>query len=578
MFEAVVEMIRSLREAYPEATNDECRLREMHMARQLMAIQKAGAERIAVVCGAWHAPVLAEAEWKKTAKGYAAAKKGLTGPKLDATWIPYTYERLRTGAGYGAGVDSPVWYGLLFDGPQRAPERYLALLARELRNEGHTASTAQVVDATELTHQLAVLRDLSLPGIDEIREAARGSLAEGSEAKLQVGMRAVESLRTTGRVPATFTSLPLQKDLERRLKEVRLMKPYRDMEPVAKTFDLRKPAHLSASQLLCQLLLLGVPFGDKQDAARGAQGTFREDWKLHWKPDFALRLLVCHTYGQTVERAAAEALRERITEESTLPSLTAAIDLVILAGLFDELPDVASRIRDQAANTDDVWMLAGALPPILKVARYSSLRVQESDYLVSLTETLVPKLAVALPPACRNVDDDSAYDAFRALKILQPYLAMLDDAELRRVWMKSLQQIAFGHKSHPLLCGFALRTLTDASLLDSTATAKWLGANLGTGVALNASALFVEGFLYSSALVLLHQPRVLQLFDAWLLSLNDGEFRSLLPALRRTFAAFPAGERRKLNAALRNRGEKEEVIEALGLSEEMVGALRGWLA
>jgi len=579
IFEHTTEMIRMLRQSYPEATDAECKLREMHMAKTILSLQKQGVDNIAVVCGAWHAPALQQDVLTKTAKGYAAAKRGLKGPKLEVTWIPWTYERLRSEGGYGAGVQSPVWYGLLFDGPRLAPEHYLTLMAMELRAMGQAASTAQVVDATELADQLAELRDLVLPGLDEIQEAALGTLAEGSQARLEAIRKNVESYRTTGRVPENFSSLPLQRDLEKRLKSVRLMKPYRDMERVEKNLDLRKEKHLQASQLLCQLLLLGIPFGSRDDASLNAKGTFKETWTLHWHPDFALSLLACHVYGVEVPEAAAAALRARMDEESDLASLTKVVDLIILAGLFDELQDVARRMREQAIATLDVWLIARALPPLLRLVRYDSIHTREADFLYELTDTLVPKLASGIAAAGANVDDDAAYDGFRLLKLVQPYLAMLEEDAHLRLWYSAVERLAYANKTHPLLAGWALRTLVDAGKLDQVETSKFLRLNLGTGIALNDSAMFVEGFLYSSALVLLHQPMVFKVLDAWIDTLDPEPFRSLLPALRRTFSQFPPNERRKLSALLQNPGQdtEQDVASELDLSEGLVSALRGWL-
>ena len=594
VFAAVSSMIAALREAHPAATDAECRLREMHMARSLLAIERAGAERIAVVCGAWHAPVLAKAERKKTARGYAAAKRGRKGPKLDHTWIPWTYERLRTGAGYGAGVASPVWYELLFDEPREAALEYLTRMARELRAEGHPASTAQVVDAVELLEQLLALRGLALPGIDEIGEAALGALADGSEARLALVRRRVESLGTTGQVPASFANLPLQRDLEAQLKAVRLGKPYRDMEPVEKNLDLRKPAHLAASQLLTQLLLLGIPFGERNEAAQGAKGTFRETWRLHWKPDFALSLLGAQTYGPTVREAATGALRHRLDTDDELVALTRAVDLAVLAGLFDELDEIARRIADKAAATVDVWLIAAALPPLLQVSRYSSLRVRDTRPLTDLVARLVPQLAAGLAQACSQLDDEAAYSGFTTLKRLQPYLSLLERADLRGLWLAAVTRVAYGANTHPLLAGFALRTLADAGQLALSAgfdepspLAKAFGAMLGTGVRLRESALFVEGFLYSSGLVLVHQPAVFALLDDWITRLEVEDFREILPALKRTFSQFPTNERRKLSALSRrlrkpsDAGDEDKLDPTpnQGDGEQVLAkALRGWLA
>jgi len=177
------------------------------------------------------------------------------------------------------------------------------------------------------------------------------------------------------------------------------------------------------------------------------------------------------------------------------------------------------------------------------------------------------------------VDDDAAYDGFRLLKLVQPYLAMLEEDSHLRLWYSAVERLAYGNKTHPLLAGWALRTLVDAGKLNQVETSKFLRLNLGTGIALNDSAMFVEGFLYSSALVLLHQPMVFKVLDAWIETLDPEPFRSLLPALRRTFSQFPPNERRKLSALLQNPGPDAEQDAALGLelSEGLVDALREWL-
>lgn len=581
VFPAVATMIATLREAYPEASDEECLLREAHMAREILRARKGGYERAAVVCGAWHAPVLAEKYLRATASGFASMRRGLRGPKLLATWIPWTYDRLRAASGYAAGVRSPTWYALLFDDPASAPAGYLALTARELRRAGHGASVAQVVDAAELVDALTRLRGLPLAGLEEIREAALGSLAEGSEARLDSVAAAVEGLRTTGRIPPGTGLLPLQRDLEQRLRAARLAKPYREMEAVTRELDLRKPQHLAASRLLCQLLLLDIPFGDRLADSEGARGTFKERWHVHWRPEFALRLLAAHVHGQRISEAAAGALRSRLDGEPDLPALTSAVDLLILAGLFEELQDVAARIRQRAVDTEDLWSVARALPPILRLARYPSLRIEESGYLSQLAAVLLPKLATGLEAATGGLDDDAAHEAFRTLKRLQPHLTALHDAGQRALWTRAVERVAFAHATHPLLAGFALRTLADADALPPEQVHYWLGTGLGRGVTLARSAHLLEGFLYSSATVLLHQPAILASIDEWLQSLSVEEFRSLLPALRRTASAFPVHERRKLSAAISappaSAAEASPAVSSSGLSPVLEDALRDWL-
>jgi hypothetical protein len=60
-------------------------LREAHMRQCIREATKAGHQRIAVVCGAWHVPAL---KASVTAKADSALLKGLPKAKVMATWAP----------------------------------------------------------------------------------------------------------------------------------------------------------------------------------------------------------------------------------------------------------------------------------------------------------------------------------------------------------------------------------------------------------------------------------------------------------------------------------------------------------
>ncbi len=87
--------------------------REAAMRRALRAATRQGRQRIAFVCGAFHAPALDPAGFPSA----AADNKLLTGlpkVKVSATWVPWTSNRLARRSGYGAGVTAPGWYQHLF--------------------------------------------------------------------------------------------------------------------------------------------------------------------------------------------------------------------------------------------------------------------------------------------------------------------------------------------------------------------------------------------------------------------------------------------------------------------------------
>ena len=110
LFEALLEAMSALREVAAPLVGFDARyeaLREAHMRKTIREAEKAGYERIAVVCGAWHAPALAT---MPPAKDDNALLKGLKKVKTKATWVPWTHGRLARMSGYGAGIDSPGWY------------------------------------------------------------------------------------------------------------------------------------------------------------------------------------------------------------------------------------------------------------------------------------------------------------------------------------------------------------------------------------------------------------------------------------------------------------------------------------
>ncbi|MEL7246692.1 MAG: DUF5682 family protein, partial [Cyanobacteria bacterium J06573_2] len=103
LFPAILEAMTAVREEMPASENPIEAKREAHMRKTIRAAQKEGFERIAVVCGAWHAPALSQ---MPAVKEDTALLKGLPKKKVQATWIPWTYGRLSYSSGYGAGIES----------------------------------------------------------------------------------------------------------------------------------------------------------------------------------------------------------------------------------------------------------------------------------------------------------------------------------------------------------------------------------------------------------------------------------------------------------------------------------------
>src|SRR4029079_16226079 len=100
---------------------------EAYMRQMIREARREGFERVAVVCGAWHAPALSA---PRAAGPEAELLKGLKRIKVAATWIPWTNSRLSLRSGYGAGVRSPGWHEHLWQSPDGYAPGWVARAAR----------------------------------------------------------------------------------------------------------------------------------------------------------------------------------------------------------------------------------------------------------------------------------------------------------------------------------------------------------------------------------------------------------------------------------------------------------------
>lgn len=287
----------ALREAYGSGGHERDLVREAYMRLQVRGAQREFADDVAVVCGAWHVPALRQ---KSTVAADKALLKGLPKVKADMTWVPWTNRRLARASGYGAGIDSPGWYGHLFGAPDRPVERWMTKVAGLLRDEDQIVSSAHVIEAVRLAETLAAMRGRPLPGLGEMTDAVRAVMCEGSDVPLALVHDRLVVGDVLGEVPRSAPTVPLQRDLDRSQRRLRL-KPEaleRELE-----LDLRKENDAERSRLLHRLRLLGVEWGEPV-ASRGSTGTFRETWRLRWEPELSVRIAEAGVWGTTVFAAA----------------------------------------------------------------------------------------------------------------------------------------------------------------------------------------------------------------------------------------------------------------------------------
>jgi hypothetical protein len=547
VFDTILDMIIALRTELNRVETSETILREAFMRQTIRKTLKTDAQRIAIVCGAWHAPVLANIAQFKEKKDNDLIKK-LPKVATEATWMAWSYERLTRESGYGAGISSPAWYDLLFSKRENATIRWTTRAARLLRRKDFSASAAHVVEAVNLAETLGILRGHDIAGLDELEEAVRTVMCNGSETQLNLIRRKLVVGDVVGKVPPEIPQVPLQRDFEASVKAARLTKEYATSEAVTKELDLRKPNPLNASHLLHRLALLNIPWGKPMKGSRYKLGSFKETWKLHWRPDYMIRLIEAAQWGNRIDEAATAFVKNQAATVDKLPALTLLVEKTLDANLPKALPKLIQRMQELAALTEDVVVLMEALPPLVNILKYGNTRGTDAAAVRFVVQQILPRIFVGLPPACLNTDDESTELIFNQIQSTHSTLNLLADPIFTEGWLRSLQLIMGIKQVHGKLTGCCTRILFDKSILNIAQTSVKMRYALAPSNEPTQSAAWLEGFLYGSGLLLIHHPTLWQVLDEWVFETDMSRLEHLLPLLRRTFSPFSKAEKAKLYA------------------------------
>ena len=552
-FEAIREAMASVREADARPADDpdvvDNARREAWMRRLLRAEIKAAPEaRIAVVCGAWHAPALVPADFPPASRDNAVLTR-LPRTKVAAAWTPWTAARLSYASGYGAGVGAPGWYQHLFDhmtapdpDPRDLATSWLVRVARTLREEQLDASTASVVEAARLAETLATVRGRPSVGLSELDDAAETVLCEGSRLPLDLVHERLVVGRELGSVPESSPVVPLAADLARQQRSLRL-RPTPAVHQV--DLDLRRDSQLARSVLLHRLRLLGIGWGEPADGGR-TTGTFKESWTLEWRPELAVDLVEAGVWGTTVAAAAAARAADRATRSTDLTELAALVSACLTADLPDGVTAVLDALDARAAVQHDVPALLSTVEPLARTCRYGDVRGVDTARVHAVLGATVVRACVGLPMASASLDEEAADEMATAITGAHRGLSLLADEGLDAMWASALESVSAPDHVAGGVAGRATRILLDGGHLTSDGAAHRMARRLSLAASAPQAAAWLAAFLAGDAVLLVHDRVLLELVDAWISGLDETTFEDLLPLVRRTFSGFSRAERRTI--------------------------------
>lgn len=555
VFEAVHEAMQTLRAEIPERDSHIEKLREAYMRKIIRQAEKDGYGNIAVICGAWHAPVLVNMPKQKDDNDLL---KGLAKVKVETTWIPWTYNRLTFASGYGAGIQSPGWYEHVWQHPNDDGTLWMAKVAKLFRSREMDTSTAHIIEAVRLAESITALRQLSKAGLDELNEATLAVLCNGEEILLRLIHDALIVSDTIGHVPHEVPKPPLLQDIEKTQKRLRVPAEAGIKELM---LDLRETMQLERSVFFHRLLLIDISWAHIMQVS--GKGTFKEQWQLKWEPEYSIRIIEKGNWGNTLEEAAANYVAHQAGEAGSLQAVCSLLEKTLPADLPKAVESLITRINNLAAATSDVVQLLEALPSLVSVSRYGNVRQTDQAMVLDIVNSMIARVFVSLPAACVGIDEEAAAKITEHVYQLNGSIALLNQEDQRQEWHATLRTICNHLHTAPAVAGYCTRVLCDAKVFEGEVLTSRFHFALSRSGNTSDAASWLEGFLKGSGTILLIDNRLWSLVDQWVKNLNEEDFIALLPLMRRTFSQFSHAERRKI-------GEKAKKGDASLPAAELV--------
>lgn len=569
---AAYELGKELRsEEDPPLWRAENLVREAYMRRRIAEVQGTGVkpEEMVAIVGAFHAsalgsdlPALTDDELQRLRR---------RASKL--TLMPYSYFKLSTQSGYGAGNHAPAYFELLWDSLQsRALAElggvYLAHVARYVRAQGTHRSTAEVIEGVRLARTLAALHDGLAPTLRDLRDAAVTLIGHGEPLAVREAMADVDIGSAIGALPEGVSRTSIQEDFERELARLKLEK-HRTTQKVEMTLDLRENRRVASeeaafldlgrSSFFHRLVMLGIPFATPMATGQQA-ATWAERWLLQWTPESEIALVEAVLLGETVELATSFKFKTLLEAATTVAQAADLVTAACQCGLMKSMDLARQRLQELAAGTSEFTTIAHAAYQLSQTVRYGDVRRFDPSPLLPLMEELFVSGSLALDAAA-SCDNEAAKGMVSAMEELNRVSLEHHDRVEESLWLAKLRDLSDADDRNPLLSGFACATLLERNLLDNEDLVREVSRRVSPGVPADLGAGWFEGLAKRNRYALLARQALWEALTAYIEALEEEQFKRALVFLRRAFGVFSPREKRQIC---------ENLAHSWGLDEEKI--------
>lgn len=565
--EAAVQYGGYLREFSKE--NRYNQIREAYMRKVIAKAVEEGTaeEQISVITGAFHTMGLKGITYSKEDEKLLEKLPELSSK---ATLMPYSYYRLSSRSGYGAGSKAPGFYEILWKnriaGKQKdAAAQYLTMLAKFQREKGYGTSSAEVIEALRLSNTLAGMRNGTNPSLEDLRDAAITCMGHGSFGEISLGCAAAEIGTKIGYLPKGVVCTSVQEDFQRQLKDLKLER-YLSPQVAELELDLRENLRvkseksafldLNRSFFLHRMRVLGIHFC-KTLVRSQDNATWAELWALQWNPEVEIEIVEASLKGDTILQAAQMELSTRLHQAENLNQAAEILSEAFLCGIPKVVDTAVLAVQNMAAECTAVMDMGNTLGILSSIMRFGNLRRLETGSFIPLMEALFLRFRLGL--GNEAICDNSAADGMITAMEKVNAACLSHEFLKEEQWITLLGELADRDDINMKISGFSAAILTERGKFTNEVLAELISRRLSKGTPSSDGAGWFEGLSLKNRRSLISRLSLWEKLFEYVSELDEEEFKPALVCLRRTFSVFSPSEKADI---------AENIGEILGISKE----------
>lgn len=480
--------------------------------------------------------------------------KTLPHNSVNITLMPYSYYRLSSQSGYGAGNRAPAYFEMMwqcinagdFD---KLASLYLSSLGDITRRDGNYNSTASVIEAVRLCHGLVSIAGGQYPALADLHDSAVCLLGDGSIDTVAEAMARMDVGTAIGSLPEGVSQTPVQEDMNRLIKTLKLEK-YRSVVAQDLVLDLRENRSvksreaafidLSRSIFFNRLQLLGINFA--RYVTTSSSSSWSEKWILQWAPEVEIEIVEANLNGETIENAAAFVLKEKLDNAQLIGEVASLMRTAFICRLLSEVPNGLMRLQTLCVEGTDFIQIASACHEISLIIQYRDVRAIDTTPLILVLSQLFLRGCLVMFDSA-IVDDDNADNFIAAIDwmhtVSQEQFEHIDD----ELWITKVRDLCDSDSRNAKVSGASAALLMERNLISDEDLGAEVSRRLSAGMPGDLAAMWFEGLCSRNRHVLLSRMSIWNQLDSYLDTLDSEDFRRSLVYLRRAFGTFSPREK-----------------------------------